>query len=100
MFALALTLPAFSELPNGTDEMPETAATVILQVASLASGARFWLEGPGLREPVAINVDGLPRDFAAIWQRNHAQFPRGIDLILCAGGELTALPRSVTVREA
>ena len=26
-------------------------------------------------------------------------FPRGIDLILCAGDTLAALPRSVTVRE-
>jgi alpha-D-ribose 1-methylphosphonate 5-triphosphate synthase subunit PhnH len=44
-------------------------------------------------------VYGLPRDFAAIWQRNHALFPRGIDLILCAGNQLAALPRSVSIRE-
>jgi alpha-D-ribose 1-methylphosphonate 5-triphosphate synthase subunit PhnH len=49
---------------------------------------------------VLLNADGLPADFATIWQRNHALFPRGIDLILCAGNQLTALPRSVTVREA
>ena len=100
MFAVALSLPDLTELANGTDEMPETSATVILQVASLATGRRFVLEGPGLREPAVVTIDGLPADFAAIWQRNHALFPRGIDLILCAGNRLTALPRSVSVKDA
>ena len=101
MFALALCFPVTAAgLPLGTDEAPETSATLILQVASLTSGTGFVLEGPGLREPATLTVDGLPPDFAAIWQRNHALFPRGIDLILCAGTRLAALPRSVTVREA
>lgn len=99
-FAMALSLPELTELPNGTDELPETSATVILQIASLTTGRRFVLEGPGLRKPTDLRVNGLPADFTAIWQRNHALFPRGIDLILCAGNAVTALPRSVTVREA
>ncbi len=100
MFAMALSLPDLAELPNGSDEMPETSASVILQVKSLAAGQRYWLDGPGLREPTELLVDGLPDDFATIWQRNHAQFPRGIDLILCAGDCLAALPRSDCVRKA
>jgi alpha-D-ribose 1-methylphosphonate 5-triphosphate synthase subunit PhnH len=44
-------------------------------------------------------VDGLPADFVAVWQRNHALFPRGVDLILCAGRSVAALPRSVSVSE-
>jgi alpha-D-ribose 1-methylphosphonate 5-triphosphate synthase subunit PhnH len=100
VFGAALALPDLSAFPNGTDEAPETSATVIVQVASLASGARFVLEGPGLRTPGVLSVDGLPADFAAIWQANHAQFPRGVDLILCAGNRLAALPRSVTVKDA
>ncbi|MDR3533458.1 MAG: phosphonate C-P lyase system protein PhnH [Rhodopila sp.] len=100
MFAMALSLPDLDTLPNGTDEMPETSATVILQVASLTAGQRFVLEGPGLREPKVLTVAGLPPDFVAIWQRNHALFPRGIDLILCARNKLTALPRSVSIKEA
>ncbi len=98
-FAMALSLPDLAELPSGSDEMPETSATVILQIASLTEGRRFVLEGPGLREPTDLRADGLPADFAAIWQGNHGLFPRGIDLILCAGDTLAALPRSVTVRE-
>ena len=100
MFGMALSLPDFDRFLSGTDEMPETAATIILQVRSLAGGRRFVLDGPGLREPEILTVDGLPLDFATIWRRNHALFPRGIDLILCAGRELTALPRSVRVRDA
>jgi alpha-D-ribose 1-methylphosphonate 5-triphosphate synthase subunit PhnH len=98
-FVLALSLPDLATLPNGTDEMPETSTTVILQVAALGSGRRFMLEGPGLREPTELRVTGLPRDFVSVWQRNHAPFPRGVDLILCAGRDLAALPRSVTVSE-
>jgi alpha-D-ribose 1-methylphosphonate 5-triphosphate synthase subunit PhnH len=100
MFAVALSLPDLGTLPNGTDEMPESSATVILQVASLARGRRFVLEGPGLREPAILTIEGVPADFAALWQRNHELYPRGIDLILCAGNQLTALPRSVSIREA
>ena len=99
-FAMALTLPDLADLSVGTDEMPETSATIILQVASLTTGQRFVLEGPGLREPKIIAIDGLPPDFIAIWQQNHARYPLGIDLILCAGNQLTALPRSVTVKDA
>jgi alpha-D-ribose 1-methylphosphonate 5-triphosphate synthase subunit PhnH len=99
-FGVSLALPDLAAFPNGTDEAPETSATVIVQVASLTSGRRFVLEGPGLREPGVLAVDGLPADFVAIWQANHAQFPRGVDLILCAGNQLAALPRSVTVKDA
>ncbi|HEY4042730.1 MAG TPA: phosphonate C-P lyase system protein PhnH, partial [Rhodopila sp.] len=99
-FVMALSLPELTALPNGTDEMPETSATVILQVSALESGRRFLLEGPGLRQPTELRVDGLPNEFVTIWQQNHALFPRGVDLILCAGDRLAALPRSVTVKEA
>nr|WP_294505299.1 phosphonate C-P lyase system protein PhnH [uncultured Rhodopila sp.] len=102
MFALALSqsvMESWHGLPPGTDEAPETSATVILQVVSLTTGTDFVLEGPGMRAPETLTVDGLPPDFAAIWRRNHAQYPRGIDLILCAGNQIAALPRSVAVRK-
>lgn len=99
MFGLGLALPDLGWFSNGSDEMPETSATVVVQVRSLRGGSGFVLEGPGLREPRTIFVDGLPEDFSSIWQRNHGLYPRGVDLILCFGNELTALPRSVRVRE-
>ncbi|HVY16839.1 MAG TPA: phosphonate C-P lyase system protein PhnH [Rhodopila sp.] len=98
-FALALTLPDLAALPGGSDEAPEASATVILQVASLDGGRRYRLAGPGLRVPETIAVDGLPADFAALWRDNHRLFPRGVDLVLCSGDRLAALPRSVSIEE-
>ena len=96
-FALALALPDLATLSPGTHEQPETAATLILQVASLTEGARYRLSGPGLRATKMLAVSGLPAEFVEIWQRNRGGFPLGVDLVLCAGEMLTALPRSVTV---
>ncbi len=98
-FALALSLPDLDRLHAGTHEEPETAATIICQVASLETGTAYRLSGPGLKEPALLRVRGLPADFAARWRRNHALFPRGIDLILCADDQLTALPRTVSIEE-
>src|ERR1700761_1663496 len=76
MFAMALSWPDLGGLPDGSDEMPESSATVILQVTSLTTGRRFLLEGPGLREPRIVTIAGLPADFCAIWERNHGLYPR------------------------
>jgi alpha-D-ribose 1-methylphosphonate 5-triphosphate synthase subunit PhnH len=99
-FALALSLPDLAALPAGGDETPETSATLILQVAALGSGAPLRLTGPGLQEPAVLAVDGLDGAFVARWADNRALYPRGVDLVLCAGTTLAALPRSVTVEEA
>ena len=99
-FAVALGAIDLQRLPAGTHEMPERSTTLILQVRALGRGRRYRLAGPGLREPGVLAVDGLSADFAAAWEANHARFPCGIDLILCAGTQLTALPRSVNVAEA
>lgn len=99
-FAVACSLPELAALSPGTHEAPETSATLILQVAGLGNGQRFRLEGPGLRDPSPLAVDGLPAGFAEIWRQNHALYPCGIDIVLCAGTSLAALPRSVTIQEA
>lgn len=94
-FLLAQELPDLATLRQGTDEGPEESATVVLQLAGLGSGARFRLSGPGLRAPTGFAADGLPADFVARWAANRARFPLGVDLILCAGTRLAALPRTV-----
>jgi len=99
-FALALSLPSLAALPAGSHEEPESSATLLLQVSALGRGRGYRLSGPGLREPAVLSVDGLPAGFVGFWQENHAMFPRGIDMVLCAGTQLAALPRSVTVQEA
>jgi alpha-D-ribose 1-methylphosphonate 5-triphosphate synthase subunit PhnH len=99
-FAAALSLPDLATLPAGTHEAPEDSATLIVQIAALGTGARYRLSGPGLREPALLAACGLPVDFAMTWQRNHARYPLGVDIILCAGTTLAALPRSVCIEEA
>lgn len=97
-FAVALAMPDLETLFAGTDEAPETSATLIVQVGGFDSGCTLLLDGPGLRETGVLRVEGIPEDFISCWERNRALFPRGVDLILCAGNELVALPRSVSVR--
>jgi alpha-D-ribose 1-methylphosphonate 5-triphosphate synthase subunit PhnH len=97
---LAAACPVLSELQNGTDEAPEASATLILQIAALGSGTAYRLTGPGLAEPSILRATGLPDDFVNAWRRNHAQFPRGVDVIVCAGDHLAALPRSVMLEAA
>ncbi len=98
-FVLASALPDLAGLASGTDEMPEASATVILQLDGLGRGREFVLAGPGLAGPARFAAAGLPADFAARWAANHALYPRGVDLILCAGTQLAALPRSVRISE-
>lgn len=96
-FLLAGELPDLAALDAGSDEQPDASATVILQVAAFGRGRRLRLSGPGLHAPATLAVDGLPEDFVTAWAANHALFPRGVDLLLCCGEQLAALPRSVRV---
>lgn len=96
-FVLASALPDLALLAAGTDDGPQDGATIILQVAAFGRGQAILIAGPGLKAPASLAVDGLPADFPAIWAENHQRFPRGVDLILCAGDRLVALPRSLHV---
>jgi len=96
-FALVSDLSEFNAFSRGSDEAPETSATLIAPVAGFGGGQRLRLSGPGLREPAGVAVDGLPATFTALWQANHALYPRGLDLLLVAGAELVAFPRSLRV---
>jgi alpha-D-ribose 1-methylphosphonate 5-triphosphate synthase subunit PhnH len=102
---------SLSSLQGGEGQGEEGRATTLSRVAppspnplppkqgerEARKGQHLRLSGPGLRTPTVLHVDGLPENFAEIWSRNHALFPRGVDLILCAGDALVALPRSVAV---
>lgn len=99
-FALACgAMPALDALAQGTEEAPQESATLVLQVASLTRGTPLRLTGPGIEREHHLRVEGLPDGFVAAWARNAALFPRGVDVILCAGGSLAALPRTVRVEE-
>lgn len=98
-FVATRALPDLAALATGNDEAPESSATLVLQVAALGTGPAWRLAGPGLKEAATFSATGLPEDFAARWAANHALFPRGVDLVLCAGTTLAALPRSISITE-
>jgi alpha-D-ribose 1-methylphosphonate 5-triphosphate synthase subunit PhnH len=84
---------------QGTMEYPDRSATLFIQVGSLGSGREYILTGPGIRDTATLRVDGLPDDFAQRWRRNAAAFPLGVDVILCCGNRIAALPRTTQVAE-
>ena len=98
-FAVCLRLPPLTLFDWGSHDGPETSATVILQLAGFEAGPRLRLSGPGLRQPETVRL-GLPEGFVADWRANHAAFPRGVDMVLCAGTQLVALPRSLSIEVA
>lgn len=91
--------PPVTTLNAGTEEEPERGATLIVQVASLQEGAGWRLSGPGIEREHQLAVAGLPADFVAAWAHSRTRFPRGVDVILCAGERLAALPRTVAIAE-
>jgi alpha-D-ribose 1-methylphosphonate 5-triphosphate synthase subunit PhnH len=99
-FLLVSSCPDLATLRTGTDEAPQASATLILQVASLGTGVAYRLSGPGHAKPSILRATGLPDDFATLWGRNHKLFPRGVDIVLCAGNRLAALPRSIALEIA
>jgi alpha-D-ribose 1-methylphosphonate 5-triphosphate synthase subunit PhnH len=100
VFVLACgAAPALHALSQGTEEEPHRSATLVLQVAALEEGAGWRLTGPGIEREHRLLAEGLPPDFAPDWAANRTLFPRGADVILCAGDRLAALPRT-TLLEA
>ncbi|WP_431269445.1 phosphonate C-P lyase system protein PhnH [Dankookia sp. P2] len=89
--------PALRDLAQGTEEEPHRSATLIIQVAGLEEGAGWRLTGPGIERAHHLRATGLPEGFTAEWQANRARFPCGVDLILCAGDRLAALPRTTAL---
>lgn len=82
------------DLPLGTQDYPDRSATLVLEVRRFGQGESFRLTGPGIDGHVDVAVDGLPDGFAAFRAANRALFPRGLDVVLTAGRDLIALPRS------
>ena len=99
-FPVCLGLPELASFDWGSHDGPESSATVILQLPSLEDGPQLRLSGPGLREATTVRLGALPADFVAEWRANHAAYPRGVDMVLCAGTRLAALPRTLTIEEA
>ncbi|MBR0651578.1 phosphonate C-P lyase system protein PhnH [Roseomonas terrae] len=91
--------PALATLCQGSEEEPQASATLVIQVAGLAEDEGWHLTGPGIETEHRLRVDGAPEGFVAAWAANRAGFPCGVDVVLCAGDRLAALPRTVMIAE-
>jgi alpha-D-ribose 1-methylphosphonate 5-triphosphate synthase subunit PhnH len=90
----AVRLPALANFQPGTDEAPETAATLILQVEGLVATRGCVLSGPGIQDRRLLDVVGLPPGFWDQRRRICGAFPLGLDCIFTCGAQLAVLPRS------
>ena len=90
-------LPPLAAFAAGSDERPDQSATLIVQVRTFSGGRGLRLTGPGIREASRLDVDGTPAWLWPAWTANAEMFPRGIDVILCAGDRAAALPRTTRV---
>jgi len=91
----------------GTLTYPDTAATVVIQVAALsqeplAGGLKLTLEGPGIETTACVYTRRLNPDLLLALQARNAEFPLGIDAILTCDDErglphVLGIPRTANV---
>ena len=87
-------LPALDRFAFGSSEYPDRSTTLILQVESLSSGAAYELGGPGIDGSTSLTASIEPRDLFDRLAVNATLFPRGVDVVLVAGEEIVAIPRT------
>jgi len=87
-------------MQQGSDTAPQDGATLVLDVDGLATHAQkgevqvLRARGPGVQTQSVLSVRGsLPELWRWRARQAHA-FPRGIDLLLCCGDQVAAIPRS------
>lgn len=93
--------PPLATLDRGTYAAPHRAATLLLEVSAIregtGEGAGWTLTGPGIETLAWLAVDGAPAGWPDALAANHADYPAGVDVVLCAGDRIVALPRSTHV---
>lgn len=95
-------VPADGEMEGfatGTPEFPETATTVVVQVAALTEDAGPTLAGPGIADTARVSAPGLAPEFWPTLAANAALFPQGIDVVLAAPDCIAGLPRTTRITE-
>lgn len=87
-------MPALDLFDPGDPEYPDRSATIIIQRSGMKQGTTATLRGPGIEDALVCRLSGLEPDFWMQWQRNHARFPCGVDVLFTCGNVLHALPRT------
>jgi alpha-D-ribose 1-methylphosphonate 5-triphosphate synthase subunit PhnH len=89
---------ALSDFAAGTATAPEFSVTLLIELPSLVEGTALEWRGPGIETLQRVGLQGLPANFWAQWQANHAAFPQGVDIIFTCGDKALGLPRTTRVR--
>lgn len=92
-------VPEFSPC-LGTLESPEGGATLLLTVAAFNHGASYTFSGPGVDGARNITVQGLNPAWLDSRESWNAAFPMGVDIVLLAGKQVMALPRTTRIKGA
>ncbi|WP_404864047.1 phosphonate C-P lyase system protein PhnH [Georhizobium sp. MAB10] len=98
LVAEADPLPDLRAFGQGTQEYPDRSTTIVKACGGLTHGPRLACSGPGIKTSATVAPAGLGADFVERWAENRALFPRGVDLILCAGGAVMGMPRTLTIK--
>lgn len=92
-------LPPMHSCRQGSEIYPDQGATLLVELPSLDQGPGLQVTGPGIAEPITLNLAGLPDDFVQQRSRNYLQFPAGVDLFVTCGQAFIGLPRSTKVED-
>ncbi|MEO1131319.1 MAG: phosphonate C-P lyase system protein PhnH [Cyanobacteria bacterium J06639_1] len=101
-FALVLdvaAMPPLTSFRRGTAELPETGATIAIQLDSLEGDRQLDLTGPGILEARSLHFPHMQEGFWRQWQTNTEAYPCGVDAIWLSGDRVMGLPRTTRVRE-
>jgi alpha-D-ribose 1-methylphosphonate 5-triphosphate synthase subunit PhnH len=91
-------MPSLADFASGSAASPEFSCTVFIELHALAGGPTLEWRGPGIADVQRVGLQGLPTDFWAQWQANHAVFPQGVDIVFTCGEDALGLPRTTRVR--
>jgi alpha-D-ribose 1-methylphosphonate 5-triphosphate synthase subunit PhnH len=98
VFAHGVQGLVLSDFASGTAQSPEFSTTLLVELPSLLEGPRLEWRGPGIADVQRVGLQGLPDDFWAQWQANHAAFPQGVDMVFTCGEHVLGLPRTTRIR--
>jgi alpha-D-ribose 1-methylphosphonate 5-triphosphate synthase subunit PhnH len=92
----------WTALDLGTDEAPQSSATLFVEVDGLSErpmerAVALKLRGAGIERSRDLAVAGLSPAFWRWRAALRSELPRGIDLVLACGTRLAAIPRSTHV---
>jgi len=97
-------LPSLMNCALGSPEFPDQSSTLIIDVEAIHSpstqGAGQVWSGPGIKEPMVIDIMGLPKAFWLERQNLQNLYPCGIDVIFCTPSQIVSLPRSTHIGES